>query len=252
MKNEKLKVFLIAAVVVVALVGGLMSLKIEPAQATPTPTPSAAVEMVSPTPGPEISPVPDDKLPTPTPEQLSGTPLQSEAPVETPVASTVPSPVPTPVATPAPSETPAPTVEPSQEPETETCTIEIRCDVLLDTSLVENEAILPYIPADGTVLAETEVELEEGDTAFDVLNRVTRANDIHMETRKGGSHPGDYIEGIAYLYEFDAGPLSGWVFQVNGTVHNYGASSFELQPGDELIWMYTCDLGRDMGSNLEW
>ena len=249
MKNDKWKVFLITAVVAAVLVGGLLSLKIEPAK--PSPTPSAAVE--TPTPNPEVSQIPDDKLPTPTPpEQVSGTPVQSEAPVETPVASQVPSPVPTPVTTMAPSETPAPTVEPSQEPETETCTIEIRCDVLLDTSVVENEAILPYIPADGTVLAKTEVELEEGDTAFDVLNRVTRANDIHMETRKGGSHPGDYIEGIAYLYEFDAGPLSGWIFQVNGTVHNYGASSVELQPGDELIWFYTCDLGRDMGGDLEW
>ena len=56
-----------------------------------------------------------------------------------------------------------------------------------------------------------------------------------------------YIEGIGNLYEFDVGELSGWMYSVNGWFPNYGCSRYQLQNGDVICWVYTCDLGKDVG-----
>ncbi len=55
-----------------------------------------------------------------------------------------------------------------------------------------------------------------------------------------------YIEGIANLYEFDCGELSGWMYKVNGWFPNYGCSRYQLKAGDKVEWVYTCDLGVDV------
>lgn len=57
-----------------------------------------------------------------------------------------------------------------------------------------------------------------------------------------------YIEGIGQFYEFDCGELSGWMYRVNGEFPNYGCSLYELKAGDKVEWVYTCDLGKDVGS----
>lgn len=55
-----------------------------------------------------------------------------------------------------------------------------------------------------------------------------------------------YIKGINNIYEFDAGELSGWMYSVNGVFPNYGCSIYNLNDGDVIQWMYTCDLGKDL------
>lgn len=132
------------------------------------------------------------------------------------------------------------------------CTIEIRCDTVADTSKLENQAVAPYVPADGVILATTTVEFTSGESVFDVLKSVTRQKDIQMEFREDPLYSGAYIEGINYLYEFDGGSLSGWMYKVNGQFPNYGCASYYLADGDEIVWMYTCDLGRDVGDNSVW
>lgn len=132
------------------------------------------------------------------------------------------------------------------------CTIEIRCDTVVDTSKLTNQAVVQYVPADGVVLATKTVEFTDGETVFDVLKRATRANDVQMEFREDALYSGAYIEGINYLYEFDAGDLSGWMYKVNGQFPNYGCASYYLADGDAVVWMYTCDLGRDVGDNSVW
>jgi len=56
-----------------------------------------------------------------------------------------------------------------------------------------------------------------------------------------------YIAGINNLYEFDCGELSGWMYRVNGWFPNYGCSAYTLKQGDVIEWLYTCDLGNDIG-----
>lgn len=132
--------------------------------------------------------------------------------------------------------------------------ISIRCDTILDNlgdldpSLRSDE----YVPPNGVILPRTEYVLREGDTVFDILDRAVRYNRIQMEYQGSNqnSFGSVYIRGINYLYEFSCGPLSGWMYRVDGEYPNYGCSKYKLKDGQEIEWVYTCDLGNDVGA--EW
>ena len=79
------------------------------------------------------------------------------------------------------------------------------------------------------------------------LKDLCRENDIPMESSWSPLYNSAYIEGIGNLYEFDCGELSGWMYSVNGEFPNYGCSGYTLQDGDVICWVYTCDLGEDVG-----
>ena len=137
-----------------------------------------------------------------------------------------------------------------KEPKPVTVTLEIRCDTLSsDMSKLENPAIEDYIPADGTILARSTYKGTTDNTVFDALNTLCRNNDIQLEFSYTPIYESYYIEGINYLYEFDGGNLSGWMYKVNGWFPNYGCSSYYLSDGDVIEWVYTCDLGKDVGDN---
>ena len=134
------------------------------------------------------------------------------------------------------------------EAEPVTVTISIRCDNLSeDMSKLETPSIADYIPADGCILATTTYEGTTDNTVFDALNTVCRNNDIQLEFSFTPVYESYYIEGINYLYEFDGGSLSGWMYKVNDWFPNYGCSSYYLSDGDVIEWVYTCDLGADVG-----
>lgn len=131
------------------------------------------------------------------------------------------------------------------------CTITIRCDTVLDNQDLLEEAKVPYVPADGVILPEVTVEFTPGENVFDVLQRVCEAADIPLEYSWTPLYDSYYLEGICHLYEFDCGPESGWMYQVNGTFPNYGCSSYEVQPGDSIEWLYSCiGLGADLGADV--
>ena len=137
-----------------------------------------------------------------------------------------------------------------KEPKPVTVTLEIRCDTLSsDMSKLENPAIADYIPEDGIILAQTTYKGTTDNTVFDALNTLCRNNDIQLEFSYTPVYESYYIEGINYLYEFDGGNLSGWMYKVNGWFPNYGCSSYYLSDGDVIQWVYTCDLGKDVGDN---
>ena len=125
--------------------------------------------------------------------------------------------------------------------------VEIRCDTIVDTSKLTNPAVAPYVPKDGVILKETRYELLEGETAFEVLKRVTRQEGIQMEFRSDPLYSGAYIEGIHHIYEYDAGGGSGWMYKVNGWFPNYGCGVYKLKDGDKMVWCYTCNIGKDVG-----
>lgn len=140
-----------------------------------------------------------------------------------------------------------------KEPKPVTVTLEIRCDTLSqDMSKLENESIREYIPKDGTILKKTEYKGTTDNTVFDALNTLTRNNNIHMEASYTPIFQSNYVEGINYLYEFDGGPQSGWMYSVNGWFPNYGCSNYYLSDGDVILWCYTCrGLGADVGNKFE-
>ena len=139
-------------------------------------------------------------------------------------------------------------------PESETVTLSIRCDTILqnyddlDPALQSEE----FVPPDGVILPPTEYVLREGDTVFDILDRAVRYNKIQMEFQGAEESPfgSVYIQGIHYLYEFSCGPLSGWMYRVDSEFPHYGCSRYELHDGQNIEWVYTCDLGQDVGA--EW
>lgn len=136
-------------------------------------------------------------------------------------------------------------------PDSETVTISIRCDTILqnygdlDPALRSDE----FVPPDGVILPPTRYVLRPGDTVFDILDRAVRYNRIQMEYQgaRENSFGSVYIQGLHYLYEFSCGPLSGWMYRVNGEFPNKGCSDYELKDGDVIEWVYTCDLGQDIG-----
>lgn len=129
------------------------------------------------------------------------------------------------------------------------CTLSISCTTILDNMDRLDPAKLEVLPKDGIIYKAKKVVFYEGESAFDVLLRETRDNKIHMEFVDTPIYNSNYIEGINNIYEFDCGELSGWMYKVNDWFPNYGCSRYQLQDGDKIEWVYTCDLGKDVGDD---
>lgn len=128
-----------------------------------------------------------------------------------------------------------------------TCTISIRCDSILENISWLDPEKVELVPEDGVILATKTVTFYEGESVFNVLLRECKKNKIHMEFANTPIYNSAYIEGIHNLYEFDCGELSGWMYKVNDWFPNYGCSRYQLKQGDKVEWVYTCDLGVDVG-----
>ena len=130
---------------------------------------------------------------------------------------------------------------------TYTCTFSIECATILNNLDQLDPDKLEMVPSNGVILSARTVTFYEGESVYDVLQRVCRDNGIHLEAEWTAIYNSAYIEGIHNLYEFDCGSLSGWMYCVNGWYPNYGCSRYQLQQGDVVQWRYTCDLGGDIG-----
>jgi hypothetical protein len=126
-------------------------------------------------------------------------------------------------------------------------TLSVRCDTILDNLNLLDKEKWELIPDDGVIFPATVVTVYEGESVFNVLQREMKRNKIHFEFMNTPIYNSAYIEGINNLYEFDVGELSGWMYKVNDWFPNYGCSRYQLQDGDVVEWLYTCDLGRDVG-----
>ena len=152
---------------------------------------------------------------------------------------------PVPEGKPTPTEPEDTTVDTSKQ---HTCTISITCKTILDNMDKVKESKKSIVPSNGVILGTTTVTFSEGESVFDVLQRVCRERGIHMDSNFTPMYNSAYVKGIANLYEFDVGSQSGWRYKVNGWFPNYGCSRYTVQQGDEICWMYTCvGLGEDIG-----
>ncbi len=138
-----------------------------------------------------------------------------------------------------------------EAPAANTCTIEIRCDTILNNMGDLREGKSAYVPLNGVILAASTLEFTEGDTVFDVLQNACSLAGIQLEYSYTPAYDSYYIEGINNLYEFDCGNESGWIYKVNGWSPNYGCSSYYVENGDVISWCYTCQgLGADVGGSV--
>lgn len=131
-------------------------------------------------------------------------------------------------------------------PDENICYITITCNTALESGEL-SEAMLEILPENGVILENYEAKYEDNESVFDVIARAVRENKIHMEYSGTKSVP--YIEGVANLYEFDCGSLSGWMYRVNGWFPSFGMGQYKVERGDSIELIYTCDLGKDVGDN---
>ncbi|MFQ9178621.1 MAG: DUF4430 domain-containing protein [Eggerthella lenta] len=80
------------------------------------------------------------------------------------------------------------------------------------------------------------VTLNQGASVYDAL--------CATGASVGGSS--SYVSSIGGLAEFACGPGSGWLYFVNGSSPGYGCGSYILSGGENITWIYTCDLGNDL------
>ncbi|MGE6596541.1 DUF4430 domain-containing protein [Bacillus proteolyticus] len=85
----------------------------------------------------------------------------------------------------------------------------------------------------GIMLCPKEVSIEDGETAFSLLQKVM-GDKVISESMSFGT----YIKGIDGLM---AGATSGWLYDVNDKSAEVGADSYKLESGDVVAFRYVAD-----------
>lgn len=127
------------------------------------------------------------------------------------------------------------------------CTLTVRCDTILHNMDRLNREKAELVPEDGVLFQTADVVFYDGESVFNLLQREMKRTKTHLAFRSTPVYKSAYIEAINNIYELDCGELSGWMYKVNGVFPSYGCSRYLLQEGDHVEWIYSCDLGRDIG-----
>ena len=78
----------------------------------------------------------------------------------------------------------------------------------------------------------SDMPLKEGATAYSILS------ETGLSYKKTGFGSATYVRAINGLAEKDHGPLSGWMYKVNGVAPNISAGGYKLKKGDQVVWYY--------------
>ncbi len=119
------------------------------------------------------------------------------------------------------------------------CTLEIVCDDAIASGALPAEK-LELLPADGVILAKTDVKFAKGSSVMDVLQKVLPEQKIHYDVQSvaGGSK---YLKGISNLYQDDCGPYSGWNYYINDEMPSESAANCKVKKGDAIRFVYVSD-----------
>ncbi len=128
------------------------------------------------------------------------------------------------------------------------CTLSVDCSTIIQNMERLEESKRGIMPSDGIIFKQN-ILFEDGESAFDVLVREMHRNNIHFEYVDTPMYNSTYIEGINNIYEFDCGNGSGWLYRVNGVFPNCGSSQYKIKNGDVIEFVYTCNMGKDVGKN---
>ena len=140
------------------------------------------------------------------------------------------------------------------------CTLEISCRNILEnkSDLKENKS--EFLTESGVILNQVKVTVPDGSTALDVIKKACvdnvctdnckycKRNGIQLDYVYTPGYDSYYIRGIHQIYEKDCGTQSGWMYCVNDVFPNYGCNQYKVSDGDVIRFMYTCDLGEDLGA----
>lgn len=140
------------------------------------------------------------------------------------------------------------------------CTVRIECSTIYDNIGKLKSGKQAFLPANGVILENVQVELNGGESAFDVIKKACgenvctdnckycKASGVQIEYTYTPAFNNYYIEGIHQIYEKDCGTQSGWMYSVNGVFPDVGTSSYTVSPGDVIVFAYTCNMGEDIGN----
>lgn len=241
-KKHKSKIIFAAAVVIVLAVSFCFGMNFSRGGVTQAPPEATAAATVTPTDA-VMTPVPEaaaDNTEAPAPQKTAPpakTHTEEQAvhsqPQKTDIGKNI-----------AAEESKTDAVIPDAELK---CTMSVRCDTILQNIDHFDKEKVELIPQSGIIFPEQTVVFNEGESVFDLLLRETKENKIHLEFVNTPVYDSAYIEGIGNIYEFDCGELSGWMYKVNGAFPSIACSEYKLHNGDRVEWVYTCDLGKDVG-----
>lgn len=140
------------------------------------------------------------------------------------------------------------------------CTVTIICGTINDNIDKLKNSKENFVPSDGIILKDVSVEVNDGETVFDVIKRACNENvcknnckycqksGVQIEYTYTPAFDNYYIEGIHQIYEKDCGTQSGWMYSVNGVFPNVGTSAYNIKAGDKIVFAYTCNMGEDIGN----
>jgi hypothetical protein len=100
-------------------------------------------------------------------------------------------------------------------------------------------AIIAIFGIGEEIIPPTPVKVKEGDTVLTATVSLLKRKKIPYDI--SGSGPIAYVRGIHHLYEFDRGPLSGWIFKKNGEIVGHSSGVEPVSPGDQIEWFFTDD-----------
>ena len=108
---------------------------------------------------------------------------------------------------------------------------------------------MSIVCGEDAILNSEKVGLQENDSVFSLLVRITKEKKIHLDF--SGSGESAYVKGINNIYAFDEGPESGWIYRVNGSSPSKGCGAYELEAGDVVEWRYSTNMTADIGAIVE-
>lgn len=96
----------------------------------------------------------------------------------------------------------------------------------------------------GYWMRDQSIQVAKDATVYHAFVEALKKNNMTQYGAESG-----YVRSITYngrtLEEFDLGPNSGWLYQVNGTLPNVGLLEYPLEDGDTILWYYTADWTKD-------
>ena len=91
---------------------------------------------------------------------------------------------------------------------------------------------------DSALLSGKQIAYSSGMSAYTIL---TNYSGLDVDAEWSHSYDTQYVSSIAGFYEGQYGGKSGWMYSVNGSVPQKGASNYTLSAGDSVLWFYTSD-----------
>ncbi len=126
------------------------------------------------------------------------------------------------------------------------CSFKIRCETILDNSDKLNESKKEFVPESGILCEKENVAVTEETTPFSLLTKICKEEKIKVEFSENIGMNTKYVTAINNISSGDVGEMSGWLYYVNGESVNDACNVYEVQDGDVIEWIYTCDMGNDI------